>query len=128
MLQFLWRDIVSNVDIIGPYYSEDGLDHKFIMPCVMETMHLFYVFGFDTVLLICDGASANLKFLKLLCSGENGVFPILENEGVNRYKVPTSFQNIYSSSDVQCFDMSVSSVEKSDCCTLLISVKRIKKF
>ena len=104
VLQFLWRDIVSNVDIIGPYYtSEDGLDHKFIMSCVMETMHLFYIFDLDTVLLICDGASANLKLLKLLCRGESGVFPIRENEGINRYKVPTSFRNIYSTSDVHVF-------------------------
>ena len=61
VLQFLWRDIVSNVDIIGPYYtSRDSLEHKFIMSCVMETIHLFYMFDFDTVLLICVGASANL--------------------------------------------------------------------
>ena len=73
------------------------------MSCVMETMHLFYIFDFDTVLLICDGASANLKLLKLLCSGESGMFPIRENEGINRYKVPTSFRNIYSISDVYVF-------------------------
>ena len=82
ILQFLWRDVVANVDIIGPYYtSQEGLDHKFIMSCVMETMHLFYLYDFQIVLLICDGASANLKLLKLLCSGDCGVFHIKENEG-----------------------------------------------
>ena len=101
ILQFLWRDVVTNVDIIGPYYtSQEGLDHKFIMSCVMETMHLFYLYDFQVVLLICDGASANLKLLKLLCSGDCGVFPILENEGIRRYEVPTALRNIYTGGDV----------------------------
>ena len=54
-------DITSNYDIIGPYYTrENGLDHKFIMACVFEIMHLFFMYGFVT-LLICHGARANLK-------------------------------------------------------------------
>ena len=95
ILQFLWRDITSNYDIIGPYYtSENGLDHKFIMACVFETMHLFSMYGFDVTLLICDGASANLKLLKLMCGEEPRVFPV--GDGNERYKVKTSFHNIYS--------------------------------
>ena len=101
ILQFLWRDVVTNVDIIGPYYtSQEGLDHKFIMSCVMETMHLFYMYDFHVVLLTCDGASANLKLLKLLCSGDCGVYPILENEGIRRFEVPNNFRNIYTGGDV----------------------------
>ena len=101
ILQFLWRDVVTNVDIIGPYYtSQEGLDHKFMMSCVMETMHLFYMYDFQVVLLICDGASANLKLLKLLCSGGCGVYPVLDNEGNRRYEVPSHFRNIYTGEDV----------------------------
>ena len=101
ILQFLWSDVVTNVDIIGPYYiSQEGLDLKFVMYCVMETMHLFYLYAFQAVLLICDGASANLKMLKLLCSCDCGVFPILENEGIRRYEVPTAFRNIHTGGDV----------------------------
>ena len=86
ILQFFWRDITSNYDITGPYYtSENGLDHKFIMACVFETMHLFSNYGFDVILLICDGASANLKLLKPLCGQEPKVFPI--GDGEDRYKV-----------------------------------------
>ena len=99
ILQFLWRDITSNYDIIGPYYtSECGLDHKFIMACVLETMHLFSIYGFDVILLICDGASANLKLLKLLCGEEPKVFPV--GDGTDRYKVKTSFLNIYNNNSV----------------------------
>ena len=101
ILQFLWRDVVTNVDIIGPYYtSQEGLDHKFMMSCVMETMHLFYMYNFQVVLLICDGASANLKLLKLLCSGDCGVYPVLDNEGTRRYDVPSHFRNIYTGENV----------------------------
>lgn len=90
ILQFLWRDISSKYDIIGPYYtSESGLDHKFIMACVFETIHLFS---------ICDGASANLKLLKLLCRAEPKVYPL--GEGEERYRVKTSFLNIYSNKHV----------------------------
>ena len=95
ILQFLWRDVSSKFDVIGPYYtSGNGLDHKFVIACVLETIHLFSLYGFRTVLLICDGASANLKLLKLLCGEEPKVFPI--NDGADRYKVKTSFHNIYS--------------------------------
>ena len=75
ILQFLWRDISSDVDVIGPYYtSQKGLDNKFIMACLLETIHLLFSFGFNTVLLICDGASANLKLLKMLCGEESAVY------------------------------------------------------
>ena len=73
ILQFLWRDIPSSYDIIGPYYtSESGLDHQFIMACVLETISLYQ---FDVTLLISDGASANLKLLKLLCDAEPKSLP-----------------------------------------------------
>ena len=68
------------------------------MACVFETLHLFSIYGFDVILLICDGASANLKLLKLMCGEEPKVFPI--GDGENRYKVNTSFTNIYSNSTV----------------------------
>ena len=99
ILQFLWRDVSSNFDVIGPYNtSESGLDHKFIMACVLETIHLLSLYGFHFVLLICDGASANLKLLKLLCGEEPKVFPILD--GADRYKVKTSFYNICSNKTI----------------------------
>lgn len=94
-LQFLWRDISSDVDVIGPYYtSKKGLDNKFIMACLFETIHLFFSFGFNIVLLICDVASANLKLLKLLCEERPAVYSV--GEGASRYKVKTSFLNVYS--------------------------------
>ena len=37
MLQFLWRDLSSMFDIIGPYYSSaQGFDSKFTMACLQD--------------------------------------------------------------------------------------------
>ena len=39
VLQTLWRDLTSEFDIIGPYYtSADGLKSCFLLPCIMDTL------------------------------------------------------------------------------------------
>ena len=63
VLQTLWRDMSSDFDIIGPYYtSEGGLKSKFLVACLYDAMRHFKV-----VAVVCDGASANLTSLKTLC-------------------------------------------------------------
>ena len=35
ILQFLWRDLTSSFDIVGPYYTASGsLESKFVLACV----------------------------------------------------------------------------------------------
>ena len=66
MLQFVWRNLTSKFDIIGPYYSSsESLKGKFILACVFEVMKIFQLYGFQTSVLECDGASANLTALKM---------------------------------------------------------------
>ncbi len=68
VLQFLWRDISSHYDLIGPYFtSSDGLDSRFTLACLYETMQCLESVGFRVKGLICDGASWNLSMLKRLC-------------------------------------------------------------
>ena len=44
ILQFLWRDLTSSYDIVGPYFtSSDTCTAKFIYACVMETIQLLQV-------------------------------------------------------------------------------------
>ena len=44
IMQFLWRDLTSSYDIVGPYYtSSDNFTAKVIHTCVFETKHLFQV-------------------------------------------------------------------------------------
>ena len=44
MLQFVWCDLTSSFDIIGPYYSSsEPLKSKFILACVYEVMKIFQI-------------------------------------------------------------------------------------
>ena len=74
VLQTLWRDLTSDLDITGPYYTSDGpFDAKFMLACVLDTMRKFHMYGFKVCLLICDGASSNLTMCKILMKYD-GVF------------------------------------------------------
>ena len=52
ILQFLWRDLTSDYDIIGPYFTySKSMESKFIISCVYETIKLFYLHGLNTSLV-----------------------------------------------------------------------------
>ena len=60
VLQFLWHDICSVFDVIGPYYTcFSSLKHKFIVVCVLDALTKLRIYGFKTV---CDGTSSNLRY------------------------------------------------------------------
>ena len=74
ILQFLWRDLTSSFDLVGPYYTSSGaFESKFILGVVLETIKLYFLYGFNTSLLVCDGASPNLATIKTTMS-VSGVF------------------------------------------------------
>lgn len=74
ILQFLWRDLTSSFDVVGPYYTSNGaMESKYILGIVLETVKLFHLYGFNTSLLVCDGASPNLTTIKTTM-GVSGVF------------------------------------------------------
>ena len=80
VLQFLWRDLSSDFDVIGPYFNlKSTIDHKIVIETVFETMEAFHFFGFKTNALVCDGASSNLAAIKLLCTGKRGAFGTSDN-------------------------------------------------
>ena len=65
ILQFLWRDLTSDFDIVGPYFTSSGTpDTRFTLSCVLDTIKLFDSHGLSTSLLVCDGASSNLSLIK----------------------------------------------------------------
>ena len=71
------RDLTSDFDIVGPYFTSDStIDSKFTL-CVMETIKLFQLHGLSTSLLVCDGASSNLSLIKAT-HGFSGVYPIFK--------------------------------------------------
>lgn len=95
ILQFLWRDLTSSFDVVGPYYTSSGpLESKFIVSCVFQSLRLFYLYHFNTCALVCDGASANVSALKLTCgtSGAYGVSTSTESDG-DQHKVEPYFSH-----------------------------------
>ncbi len=74
VLQFLWRDLTSSFDVVGPYYtSSKTMESKYVLGVVLETVKLFHLYGFSTCVLVCDGASTNLTTIKTTM-GESGAF------------------------------------------------------
>lgn len=68
VVQFLWRDLSSDFDLIGPYFtSSSSLETRSLHSMVTRTMLALSQFGFFVRALLCDGASSNLSLLKLLC-------------------------------------------------------------
>ena len=100
VLQTLWRDLSSDYDIIGPYYtSEGGLKSKFLLACLYDAMRQLHQFNFKVVAVVCDGASANLASLKALCHRQ-GAYGSDPSQKDDPHKVPVSFRNPYSGQDV----------------------------
>ena len=65
ILQFLWRDLTSEYDIVGPYFTcSSTVDSKFVLACVLETVKLFQCHGLKTSVLMCDGGSSNIATIK----------------------------------------------------------------
>ena len=99
MLQFLWRDVSSDFDIIGPYFaSARSLEHTFIISCLYQTMRLFQAYNFHVIGLICDGASSNLAAIKMLCRGRRGAYGKRDvtNPGEDKHEIKASFINPFN--------------------------------
>ena len=80
ILQFLWQDLTSSYNIVGPYFtSSSAVDNKFVMACILETIKLFQYHGLKTSLLVCDGASSNVNVIKA-SHGHSGAYGIDKNK------------------------------------------------
>ena len=100
VLQTLWRDLSSDYDIIGPYYtSEGGLKSKFLLACLYDALRQLHQFNFKVIAIVCDGASSNLTSLKALCHRQGAYGRDLSQKD-DPHKVPVSFRNPYSGQDV----------------------------
>ena len=54
ILQFLWRDLTSSFDIVGPYFtSDETLTAKKTFACVMETVKIFQVCNLSSNSIYC---------------------------------------------------------------------------
>lgn len=73
ILQFLWRDVSSDFDVIGPYFNlSNSIEAQHLHSFVTRTMLVFVKYGFRVLGLLCDGASSNLALLKQFCNSKKG--------------------------------------------------------
>lgn len=97
ILQFLWRDLTSNYDIVGPYFTcSESVDGKFIYACIFETLRLFQAHGLKTSLLVCDGCPANLTTIKT-SHGFSGAYSVLPADSTgDQYAIKPWFINPFN--------------------------------
>lgn len=94
ILQFLWRDLTSSFDVVGPYFTSSGqLESKFIISCILRTLRLFHLYQFHTFALVCDGASSNVSAVKMF-SGVSGAYS-KDKHAVDRHAVQPWFTNVF---------------------------------
>ena len=92
MLQFLWRDLTSSYDIIGPHYSSTtSMDAAFTEACLQDAMYAFQQSGFKVRALVMDGASSNLSMIKSLAGYPKGAFGMRDD--ADPYAVVPRFEN-----------------------------------
>ena len=102
ILQFMWRDVTSDFDVIGPYFTAaTPIETKFLLSCLFEAMFVFETYGFEVVALIRDGASCNLSLLKQPC-GTTGKYGSLAGDGDVKDN-PVWFINPYSGEKTYLF-------------------------
>ena len=91
-LQFLWRDLTSNYDIIGPHYSATStMDAAFTEACLQDAMYAFQQYGFKVRAIVLDGASSNLSMVKTLAGYPKGAFKFDDDD--DPYAVCPRFEN-----------------------------------
>ena len=87
ILQFLWRDLTSEFDIVGPYFTcSSSVEGKFVLACVLETVKLFQLHGLKTSVLVCDGGSSNIATIKA-SHGCHGEYSLNKDQADDKYKV-----------------------------------------
>ena len=73
-VSLLWNALYQ-VDVIGPHYTSDGtLHHKFLLPTLMDAIFKLHKCGFETCVVVCDGASSNLTMIKELTGAERKAY------------------------------------------------------
>ena len=96
ILQFLWHDLTSNYDIVGPYFTHA---ESVVLTCVMETIKLFQCYGLKTSLLVCDGCAANLTTIKST-HGVNGAYSVLDDPTMDKIEIKPWLINPFNPPDL----------------------------
>ena len=62
------------------YFIAGSWDYQFLLECVFRTLQVFTLYNFKVRVFVCDGASANLALIKLLCGYKREQLPLCDGE------------------------------------------------
>ncbi len=82
ILQFLWRDLTSSFDVVGPYFTSNG---------PLESKSKSHLYQFFTCVMVCDGASSNVSAIKSFC-GVSGAYAISSDKD-DKHAIQPWFSN-----------------------------------
>ena|SRR5277367_5368190 len=72
VVQFIWRDLFSKFDVIGPYYSlESAVTADVLSGMFFKSLTSFQSCGFKVLACICDGGTANQSLMKATMVKQN---------------------------------------------------------
>ena len=121
VMQTLWRDLTSECDIVGPYYTSNGpFKAKTMLACVMDALRKFQAHGFDVCVFVCDGASSNLTMVKTLL-GKQG--PLHHNDSLSdRHEIDPSFINPFSGEKIYVVICPSHQIKEAVICMTLLNI------
>lgn len=96
IVQFLWRDLTSGFDLVGPYFPVgSSMQSSVLQEFLMLTLKALTSYDFKVSIMLCDGASSNLTLLKLLSGHPKAQLPTRPDAETlrGRYFVDASYTN-----------------------------------
>ena len=74
VLVYMVKGIFSNLWYPFTYFASTGFTAVQLYPCTIEATKVLMSLGFSVCAYVCDGASPNPKFLKLIAAGSDDDF------------------------------------------------------
>ena len=108
VLQFLWRDLTSSYDLVGPYFPiSSPIQSGTLQELLMLTLKAFQAYLFRVSKILCDGKSSSLSLLKILTGYAGAKFPVNETAANlrDKYYLKTSFPNPVDPCGCVCYDL-----------------------
>jgi hypothetical protein len=85
VLQFIWRDDASRLQLIGPYYEfgSSGASVNELHVVVRDVVRAFHCFGLQTHVIGCDGGAVNRAWMKQVLKDRIPLRNLLQSDGTH---------------------------------------------
>jgi len=105
-LLFLWRDLTSSHDLVGPYFPiSSPIQSGTLQEILMLTLKAFQAYLFRVSIILCDGKSSSPSLLKIQTGYAGAKFPVNETAANlrDKYYLKTSFPNPVDQCGSACY-------------------------